>query len=165
MEAAMHHYTESGLDNIYLENGYHIYKTPYGEGLSIENTEGLHKAIGRWLISVPKPLNGAEIRFLRLELDTTQRILAALIGTTEQTLRLWEKHRKKPLPGPEGQPGSADRLLRALYAEYIGGDGSVRRGLERLAALDKLDSETVCFTASNKRWKPRTVPCLDDPTH
>jgi putative transcriptional regulator len=35
-----------------------------------------------------RPLNRAELRFLRLEMETTQRDLAALVGTSEQTLRL-----------------------------------------------------------------------------
>ena len=61
----VYHYTDSGLDNIYLQNGYVRHKTAYGEGVSIQNTEALHKEIGRWLVSLPKPLNGAELRFLR----------------------------------------------------------------------------------------------------
>lgn len=144
----MHHYTESGLDNVYLENGYYEYETSYGKGISIEDTEGLHKAIGRWLVELPKPLNGAELRFLRLEMDTTQRHLAGVLNTTEQTLRLWEKHRKKSIQG------IADRLLRALYSEFIGGDGSVRRSLERLAELDQLEQANGCFKQRNNRWKP-----------
>src|SRR4029079_7685390 len=120
---------------------------------SIENTEGLHKAIGKWLIGLPKPLNGAELRFLRLEMDTTQRNLASIIGATEQTFRLWEKHRDKAIPGP------ADRLIRALYSEFVGDDGHVRRHLERLAELDQLEHAEACFTKSNKRWKALNVPC------
>ena len=145
----MYPYKESGLDNVYLENGYHIHKTPYGEGVAIEDTDGLHRVIGRWLVSLPKPLNGAELRFLRIEMDTTQRHLAEIIGATEQTLRLWEKHRTKSIPGP------ADRLIRTLYSEYLGGDGSVRRSLERLAMLDQLEKAEVCFQKpANKKWKP-----------
>jgi len=74
--AQLYHYTESGLDNIYLEGGVSFHKTVYGKGVSIADTEGLHKAIGRWLIQLPKPLNGAELRFLRLEMETTQKDLA-----------------------------------------------------------------------------------------
>ena len=71
----MYQYKESGLENVYLVNGYRHHDTPYRKGVSIDNTEGLHKAIGRWLISLPKPLNGAELRFFRLEMETTQRAL------------------------------------------------------------------------------------------
>jgi putative transcriptional regulator len=142
-----YHYKDSGLENIYLENGFTIHNTPYGKGVSIEDTEGLHKAIGLWLISLPKPLNGAELRFVRLEMETTQRNLAGILGTTEQTLRLWEKQRRKALPGP------ADRLLRALYSEYIGGDGSVRRMVDRLAQLDQVTHAEAHLRETDHGWE------------
>ena len=141
-----YHYKECGLDNIYLHNGFSLHKTVYGEGVSIKDTAGLHKAIGRWLVSVPKALNGAELRFLRLEMEITQRNLAGVLGTTEQTLRLWEKNRNKAMPGP------ADRLLRALYTEYVGGDGSVRQMLDRLAELDEVHTARACFRPTSKGW-------------
>src|SRR3954471_21865333 len=141
-----YHYQESGLENVYLENGYTIHQTPYGEGVSIHDTEGLHKAVGQWLVSVPKALNGAEVRFLRLEMELTQRNLAAILGSTEQTVRLWEKNRGEAIPG------SADRLLRALYSEYIGGDGSVRRMVDRLAALDQDERYQIRLCATPPGW-------------
>jgi DNA-binding transcriptional regulator YiaG len=142
-----YHYLESGLDNIYLKDGYTIHKTAYGVGVSIDDTAGLHKAIGRWIVSMPKPIIGAELRFLRLELDQTQRNLAAILGTTEQTLRLWEKHRNKPLPG------TADRLMRALYLEYVGGDGSIRSMLDRLAKLDEIDPPKAFGRPTRNGWE------------
>lgn len=149
----MHRYVESGLDNIYLENGYRVHRTRYGEGISIQDTEGLNKAIGRWLVSLPKPLTGAELRFLRLEMEATQKNLAGILGTTEQSLRLWEKHRKKPMPGP------ADRLLRALYLEFTGKDESVRKMLERLAKFNATDRQIkVQFRETSRGWKQRSVP-------
>jgi DNA-binding transcriptional regulator YiaG len=144
----MYHYKESGLDNVYLENGYRTHKTPYGAGVSILDTEGLHKVIGQGLISIQKPLNGAELRFLRLEMDATQKDLAAMLGTTEQSLRLWEKNRSKSLPG------SADRLLRTLYSDYIGGKGSVRRILKRLADIREREHSTTFFR-EGRGWLPR----------
>jgi putative transcriptional regulator len=154
----VYHYTDSGLDNIYLVNGYSRHKTAYGEGVAIEHTEALHTAIGRWLVSLPKPLNGAELRFLRLEMELTQRHLAGIINAKEQTLRLWEKYRTKAIPG------SADRLVRALYLEYIGGDGRISRMLEHLAELDEIDRGVWASfqRTSNNRWKQKTVPALDE---
>jgi putative transcriptional regulator len=157
----MYQYRESGLDNIFLENGYRTHKTPYGEGISIQDTAGLNKAIGRWLISLPKPLNGAELRFLRLEMETTQRDLAGFIGTSEQALRIWEKKRNKALPNAAGVPGSADRLLRAIYSEYIGGDGTVRRMVDRLAQLNQVEEVRMQFRETKKGWKPRSAPTME----
>jgi transcriptional regulator with XRE-family HTH domain len=91
------------------------------------------------------PLNGAELRFLRLEMDTTQKDLAGMLGTTEQTLRLWEKNRTKSING------TADRLLRALYADYVGGKGSVRRMLKRLADLRESEHTAAYFRAMMRR--------------
>lgn len=144
-----HHYVESGLDNIYLVNGYRTVKTPYGDGFSIHNVEALHHAIGTAIIHEERGLNGAELRFLRIEMDLTQARLASLMGTEEQTLRRWEKARGKTLPGP------ADRMLRALYSEYRGADGSIRRMLEKLADLDaEQPIRKVRFKETRRGWRP-----------
>jgi DNA-binding transcriptional regulator YiaG len=142
-----YHYTESGLDNIYLVGGVTHHKTVYGEGISITNTDGLHKVIGRWLVDLPKRLNGAELRFLRLEMEVTQRDMAAFLGTTEQTISLWERKRDKPIPG------AADRLLRALYSEYVGGDGSVRRMVDRLAHLEQVVHAEAHIRDTRAGWR------------
>jgi putative transcriptional regulator len=152
----MYHYTESGLDNIFLIDGYALHKTAYGKGVSIKDTEGLHRAIGRTLVSVPRPLTGAELRFLRLEMEATQRDLAGIVGTSEQSLRLWEKHRNKPISN-----GSADRLVRAVYSEYIGGDGTIRRMLDRLAELNQVEIEQTNFRQTSRGWKPQSAPAMD----
>src|SRR3546814_17921122 len=124
-----YHYTESGLDNVFLENGYTVHKTPYGEGVSIKDTAGLHKLIGRWLINLPKRLNGAELRFLRLEMEMTQRSLAAIIGQDEQAVRRWEKNPTRTING------SAALLLRALYADYIYAKVNTRGTVNRQADI------------------------------
>jgi putative transcriptional regulator len=133
--------------DVYLENGYHIHKTAYGNGVSIERFEALHKAIGLWLTEQPHPLNGSELRFLRLEMDLTQRNLAGVLGATEQTLWLWEKGRGKAMPGP------ADRLLRALYLEFATGDGNVRHMVNRLAELDQAPRAAVHLPETGAGWR------------
>lgn len=143
-----YHYKESGLDNIWLENGYKVAETQYGKGLAIQNVEGLHHAIGDWLIDLPKPLSGAEVRFLRLEMEMTQRGLAAVIGTDEQSVRRWERTRSKAIGGP------ADRLIRALYKEYRHGDGTLREMVDRLAQLDQIGTPNAKFMETDKGWVP-----------
>lgn len=143
-----YHYTDSGLDNIWLENGYTVHKTAYGEGVSIQDTEGLHEAIGKWLIELPKPLNGAELRFIRLEMELTQRALGGILGMDEQAVRRWEKARTKTLNGP------ADQLLRVLYEDYLDGDGSIRAVVDRLAELDQVDKIDVRFCETDRGWQP-----------
>lgn len=143
-----YHYLESGLDNVWIENGYTVHETAYGTGVSIQDTAGLHRVIGRWLISLPKPLNGAELRFLRLEMDTTQKNLAAFLGVNEQAVRRWEKARDKPVTN-----GSADRLIRAIYAEYVDSKSDLYRMIKRLAELDQIEPTKGRFFESDKGWQ------------
>ena len=124
------------------------------KGVSIQNLAGLHRAIGQWLIKQPRPLNGAELRFIRTEMELTQRALAAIIGTEEQTLRLWEKGRDKFMSG------TADRLLRAVHSEFLGNNLHILRMLEKLADRDRIEGGNVCFTKKNG-WKPVNVLHLE----
>ena len=62
---ANYHYTESGLDTVWLASGFRIIaREDGGESLIIEDIEGLHVAIGRGIVE-KKKLTGPEIRFLR----------------------------------------------------------------------------------------------------
>src|SRR5258706_12534233 len=106
----MYHYTESGLRGVWLANGVREVKTPYGPATSIENVEGLHRAIARKLAAEKPHLSGAEFRFLRKELALTQEALAELVATDAQTIALWERGKKRV-------PVGADRLIRHLVLE------------------------------------------------
>src|SRR5437870_2991651 len=45
-----YHYIASGLDNVFLTSGVSINETPYGTMVSIENLNGLHRAIGLHIV-------------------------------------------------------------------------------------------------------------------
>ena len=127
-----YHYTESGLDNVVLVNGYDIENHPdYGDLVSINNVRGLHDAIGQEIVNLTRPLNGAEFRFLRLELDLSQRALASVLGTNEQSIAKWEKAKAKPVANK-----SAERLLRVMYLEHSDAESKVGIMIKRLAELD-----------------------------
>lgn len=126
----MLHYTGCGLQNIWLRNGYSVKDTDYGKATSIHDIEGLHKAIGIHL-AVNKPkLTGAELRFLRKELDLSQNHLAILLGVSEPSVRGWENNRSK-VPGP------AEKMLRAMYVAKVNGDKDINDLLERLSQLNR----------------------------
>jgi putative transcriptional regulator len=127
-----YHYQESGLDSVWLEDGFTITDHPnYGELVSIEDVHGLHRAIGHWLIGQPRKLTGAEFRFLRVELDLSQRALGHILGSTEQAIAKWEKARKKPVANT-----AAERLLRVAYSRYIDGSAEFASILDRVTQLD-----------------------------
>ncbi|EOW1908525.1 helix-turn-helix domain-containing protein [Yersinia enterocolitica] len=108
----MYHYTESGLTTVWLANGYH-YDVINGEQfISIDDVDGLHRLIGKILVNRCKPLVADEIRFIRVEMNMSQKVLATLLGVDIQTVARWEK-------GQTSLPRTADVALRALYAESI----------------------------------------------
>ncbi|ALR07692.1 DNA-binding transcriptional regulator [Xylella fastidiosa] len=103
----MYHYTESGLGNVWLRNGFTVHKTPYGDGIAIDNLPGLHRSLSLALALKPATLSGAEIRFMRKELELSQPEFAACLGTTRQTLAAWEE-------GRAALPNAADKMIRVL---------------------------------------------------
>ncbi|PHS73539.1 MAG: transcriptional regulator [Cycloclasticus sp.] len=126
----MYHYTSCGLRKIWLRNGYNIKETSYGQGVAIHNVDGLHKAIGLNLVKNKPQLSGAEIRFLRKELDMPQSQLADLLGVSENSVRGWENHRVK-ITKP------AERVLRMLYHEYATDNSPVRSLIEGLGQFNR----------------------------
>lgn len=105
----MYHYKESGLKNIWLKNGYRTNKTPYGDGVTIEDIEDLHLEIAKCICLRTKHMTGAQLRFVRKEIGFTQKRTADMLGTDEQSVARWEKSGRVPK--------TADRLLRAIFIE------------------------------------------------
>lgn len=142
----MYHYKESGLRNIWLVNGYEITHDPdYGECVSIDDTFGLHRAIGIDLIHHKPKLTGAEFRFLRYELDLSQAALADLLGNDEQAVARWEKNGKVPK--------WADRMIRILVKEHYNDTVSVRALIDKVRHLDVIEQEQIVFgESSNGGW-------------
>jgi putative transcriptional regulator len=133
-----YHYTECGLDNIYLVNGFKITKTSDGdEELFIHDIHGLHKAISNILVFKRGLLEGSEIKFIRTMLDLSQNKLAALIGCRYQQILLWEKNKNK-ISKP------ADRLLRIYLYTYLYKEidnGELFDRINEIADLDVAEAE------------------------
>ncbi|MGH8581294.1 MAG: helix-turn-helix domain-containing protein [Gammaproteobacteria bacterium] len=146
----MYHYTECGLDNVWLADGYEFFDLPSGRHLKIGDIEGLHRAIGRTLAERKKDLTGKDIRFLRQEMLLSQTSLAKLLEVTEQTIHRWETN-KSYIPKP------AESLIRLLYREHINDDAgtNIRSKLEKLADLeDAVDGQRLTARKSiNRDWQ------------
>ena len=139
-------YTESGLTNVWLANGYTIRKTKYGDGVSIHNMDGLHRALARALSNKPR-LTGTEVRFLRKEMGLSQRGLGELLGVTEQAVSLWER---------KGQlPKTADRLLRLISGEHDRGNAPIRTTIQRINDMDSQENDQIIAEEAKGGWKTR----------
>ena len=150
MTSEGYHYRGCGLGNVYLLNGFSIKETRYGKTVGIEDIDGLHRALGDYLVREKKNLNGAEIRFLRHELGLSQRALGTLLDKSDQTLARWEKGRGRI-------DGAADRLLRLLYQQHTGRRAKVRTLLEYLSELDAPIEREIRFEDTGEGWRHHTA--------
>lgn len=125
----MYQYTACGLDNVWLKNGYEEHETAQGKGVSIHDIDGLHHAIAHSIAHKSAPLTGKEFRFLRIELDLSQKAVGDLMDKTDQMVAKWEK-------GENSVPRLADAAIRNYYLESIG-DAPISLLLSKLAKLDR----------------------------
>lgn len=141
-------YTGCGLPNIYLSNGYAEVDTPFGKSVSIDDVEGLHRAIGMEIVNREPTLSGQEFRFLRKELLLSQDKLGGLLGRDSQTIALWEKEKGD-------LPKMADMLLRAIYTEHLNENVQIMNMIERLNELDRIerDERRFEFAETDEGWR------------
>ena len=143
----MYHYQTSGLDNVYLVNGYDVFNYGGEKATSIHNIFGLHKVIAESLINKLEPLSGREFRFLRLEMDLSQSMLGKLFGVSNQAIAKWEKGQSKT-------SGPADKLIRVLAKEkVINHNGEVAGLIEKLAELDRQNIGKLTFRETVDGWE------------
>jgi len=141
----MYRYTECGLPNVWLANGFEARTTPYGAITVVENVEGLHRAIGLRLVHRKPRLTGSELRFLRKELDLSQAALAAHFGNDAQSVALWEKRSRVPK--------WADRFVRAIYREMAEGNARIRDLVARLNDMVETDQDRQVFEETPEGWR------------
>lgn len=143
-EKKAYHYTESGLNNVWLLNGFTYHDTPYGKAVAIADTDGLHKVIAARLVHHKPQWTGAEFRFIRKELDMSQSGLAAIFGKDVQSVARWEKSGRVPK--------MADRFLRAVYREHAEGNATIRKMVERLNEMDQHEHQKMTFEQKGQ-WR------------
>lgn len=104
----IHKYTESGLDNVYLEN-IPFYECTCGVSYpSIFRLSTLNDLIALTLTEKPSLLNGNEIKFLRKNMRAPSGLFANMLGVGKTTLSKWEN-------GLQNHSEGHDRLIRAVY--------------------------------------------------
>ncbi|WP_263081558.1 helix-turn-helix domain-containing protein [Endozoicomonas sp. Mp262] len=146
-DRAMHHYVECGLSYVYLENGFHIEVIDGEEYVSVDDVDSLHEVIGRALVDKPSALDGKEARFLRVEMNLSQKRLGELLNVQDQSVARWEKNQI-------AMPRAADVLLRSLYLESIRQESHVGHLLQVLAESDaELAIRELTFREIENHWQ------------
>ncbi|MBB3192820.1 hypothetical protein [Roseateles terrae] len=141
----MHHYTECGLDNVWLANGYTTQSTAYGPGISVAHADELLALLAQRIVGKPGRLSGKEFRFLRVQMGISQAALARAQGVSEQAVSLWERHGKVPKAN--------DALIRLCYLSHAQGDEPLRKAFHRVMEVERLIHQKIVATAGPKGWK------------
>jgi DNA-binding transcriptional regulator YiaG len=141
----MYHYRESGLPNVYLQNGYREVKTAYGPSVVIQDVEGLHCVIAAALANESPHLTGAEVRFIRRYMDKTQAEFAVLLGVTEQSVRRWESLLRIPL--------QADRAVRLLVFNSIDEAPAIEEVIAHTEAKPGIAPVNFHFRPRAREWE------------
>lgn len=140
----MHHFTDGGLRNVWLRNGYVEKETPYGKAVSYHDLDGLIRAICHAIAHKPGKLTGAEFRYLRSALLLSQKSLGKLLGCTEQSIAKWEKQGRIPK--------AEDFLIRLLYIQKHNGDEKLAAAVETLNAIDRVSNTKIIVSATDHKW-------------
>ena len=143
----MYHYDMCGLDNVYLVNGFKTIKTSEGKAVSIHKLDDLHHVIADKLVKMPRRLTGKEFRFLRIELDMSQKTIGELMGKKDQSIAKWEK-------GELTLPKLADVIIRQLYTESVGSNSRLRSIFDGLNELDRsIQKMKMHFEEGKNGWQ------------
>jgi DNA-binding transcriptional regulator YiaG len=153
-EMKMYHYTECGLDNVWLENGYTKHKTPYGTGVSIDEADDLHQVLVSAILQKKGRITGKELRFLRVELGLSQENLGKLLGATDQSVSLWERTGKVP--------AASDALVRLLVIERLRKNEKVTAILDRINEVDRLVNGQILVKEDRKKWHSEVAAPNDE---
>lgn len=126
-----HHYTESGLKNVYID-GLEIFPDDEGDDvITIPAVNELHHVIALGIVSHEHGISGDELRFLRTEMGLTQSELAGLVHHEKQAVGRWER-------GEYEIDGAAETIIRRLAIEIL--------ELETEVAMEDLSRRSVPTT-------------------
>jgi DNA-binding transcriptional regulator YiaG len=143
----VYQYTDGGLRNVWLANGYEIRQTPFGEGVTFHDLDGLTRAICLALTQKAGVLTGVEFRHVRSAgMLLSQPALGKMMGIDGQSIARWEKSGKVPR--------WADKLVRLLHAAHAEGNVPIRRAVARIQTVERLVKQRIVVQESEGQWMP-----------
>lgn len=142
-----YHFKESGLDYVYLLNGYEIEEEDGEEFVTIHNADKLQQEIARTVLLHKSELEAQEVRFLRSLLGITQKQLADYLGVSDREVQRWED----PANSNNIKAGN-DCTLRILVWEKYLGEKGVIAFLERCKS-EREHYKRLSLMESSNAWK------------
>jgi DNA-binding transcriptional regulator YiaG len=144
-----YHFTECGLDYVYLLNGYELVQDPlHGEIFSLHDSDSLFREIARTITLHKKELSYQDMRFLRKEMGLTQRQAADLLSVG---LRQYQRYEKKD---GEEIPRNSQDFMRIMYWDFHNDRGSISEKIKNLREeRDSKQTLHMQLLGSKEGWK------------
>lgn len=143
-----HHYTECGLQNVFIEGLTPIVDDEGDEIISIPAINELHHIIALGIVSHEHGISGDELRFLRSEMGYTQAELADLVHHDKQSIGRWERSEYEI-------DSTAEAIIRRLAIEKLSLE--VQSGIDELSRRSVPSAQTqfinIRKTASNGTYE------------
>lgn len=146
-EQQPYHYTECGLDNVFIYGMNPITDDKGEKVFSIPKINKLHKSITEDIVSKQAMIAGKELRFIRTRMGLTQSELAKIIHKDHQTVGRWE--REETLIDQ-----NAELIIRLLAIEKL--ELRIKIDLEATAEIniEKARTCNINIDGSNADYKP-----------
>lgn len=143
---AEYHYSESGLDNVFIEGIQPVLDDDGDEAIIIESINVLHAVIAEGIVRHTHSMSGKELRFLRTEMGLTQSELGGVVHVDRQTVARWEKEDTAIAP-------AAETVIRQLAIERL--NLPLRDGIETLSRSAKPASveQPINISANSNSYK------------
>lgn len=122
---ATYHYTECGLDNVFIEDMNIVEDHNGEETVTIPAIGALHKVICEGIVGLKAKMTGQELRFLRSEMGMTQAKLAEIVKVTPLTVSRWERE-ENPVDD------AAEMLIRIMAVQML--DLNLEVNVEQVSA-------------------------------
>ncbi len=141
-----HHFTESGLDSVYLKGLVRQYKCDQcGEKYTqYANIDAIHKKIAEMLIEKDAPLTCGELRYLRKYMGLSAEALGALVEYRHESLYRYEA-------GDWRIPTALDLAIRRLASTHTP-DRDYKKHDNQERKRQKVQRMEI--SRSNARWSP-----------
>lgn len=144
----MFHMKNSGLPNVWLEDGYETGEDKFGPYYSIIDIPGLYKAISMEVARGRGSLSASELRLLRRQLELTQKDLGLRIGRTEQTVLLWEKEECEARSTKI--PDNTARLIKLMLLQHLFPHMNID---DAFCHIETERPEKIILTRRDGRWE------------
>lgn len=142
----MYHYTECGLDNVFLINGFYIESTPYGKSVRFDDPEGLDRLIANQVARKVGKLSGKEIRYIRNYMDMSQVVLADFMAKKDaQPIANWEKE-STIIPDTE------NFLLLHIFRQYLGDRSAYVDMVDELNSRERTTNHEIRLEEQGRKW-------------